>query len=237
MARAARQAVHEAGGHGEAVLLRARHAHDAEGNSGARWLRLHARLSRRADDAGREDLRDRRRHVGDSTPRHRAQPAAGDGGLTFEQVARRLRLPLGFVLAALYLAFGPQPTPLTLVVGGSLALIGLAVRGWAAGHIVKNDRLATTGPYAHTRNPLYFGSFLLAAGLAIAVHWGLLLLVIAFWVLIYAPTMERERKNIHARFPDTFPEWERNVPAFVPRPTPWLAPDAEHAPWSFPLYL
>ena len=71
--------------------------------------------------------------------------------MTFEQVARRLRLPLGFVLAALYLAFGPPPTPLTLVVGGGLAMIGLVVRAWAAGHIVKNDRLATTGPYAHTR--------------------------------------------------------------------------------------
>ena len=78
--------------------------------------------------------------------------------MTYEQVARRLRLPLGFILAALYLAFGPRPSPLTLGVGVAMALIGLTIRAWAAGHIVKNDRLATTGPYAHTRNPLYFGS-------------------------------------------------------------------------------
>ena len=158
--------------------------------------------------------------------------------LTASKVAKKLRIPLGFVLGILFLWFGPQYTnPLKLVVGGIVALIGLFVRGWAAGHIVKNDRLATTGPYAHTRNPLYFGSFLLASGFAIAVDWKLLLLVIAFWVLVYFPTMERERKNIHRRYPEHFPEWERNVPAFFPRPTPWRAPDADHAPFDFGLYM
>ena len=96
---------------------------------------------------------------------------------------------------------------------------------WAAGHIVKNERLATTGPYAHTRNPLYFGSFLIAAGFALAAHWSLLLLVIAFFVLVYGPTMERERANIRGRFPEAYAAWESNVPAFVPRITPWQAPD------------
>jgi protein-S-isoprenylcysteine O-methyltransferase Ste14 len=144
--------------------------------------------------------------------------------LTFEQAARRLRLPLGFVLAALYLVFGPRPSPLTLAVGSSLALVGLAIRAWAAGHIVKNDRLATTGPYAHTRNPLYFGSFLIAAGFAIAAHWSLLLIVIAFFALVYGPTIRKERMKISAMFPDAYSRWEQNVPAFVPRPTPWRDP-------------
>lgn len=157
---------------------------------------------------------------------------------TGSKVAKTLRIPLGFVLAALYLWFAPAYTnPLKLAVGAAVAIVGLLVRGWAAGHIVKNDRLATTGPYAHTRNPLYFGSFLLAAGFAIAVDWTLLLLVIAFWVLVYAPTIQRERRNILRRFPEHYPEWEKNVPAFFPRPTPWQAPDAEHAPFSFALYL
>jgi len=93
----------------------------------------------------------------------------------------------------------------------------------------KNERLATTGPYAHTRNPLYFGSFLIAAGFAIAAHWALLLLVVAFFVLIYAPTMQRERANIAGRFPEAYHAYAANVPAFVPRPTPWKAthPDAD----------
>ena len=154
------------------------------------------------------------------------------------KLAKTLRIPLGFLLGALYIWFAPAYTnPLKLAVGALIALVGLVVRGWAAGHIVKNDRLATTGPYAHTRNPLYFGSFLLAAGFAVAVHWSLLLLVIAFWVLVYAPTMQRERRNILRRFPEHYPAWEQNVPAFFPRPTPWRAPDAEHAPFDFGLYM
>ena len=144
--------------------------------------------------------------------------------MTFEQVARRLRLPLGFALAVLYLVFGPPPTPLTLLVGGALALLGLAMRAWAAGHIVKNDRLATTGPYAHTRNPLYFGSFLIAAGFAIAAHWSLLLVVVAFFVLVYGPTIEKERVKISAMFPEAYSRWEQHVPAFIPRPTAWRDP-------------
>ena len=154
------------------------------------------------------------------------------------ELARRVRVPLGFLLAAGYLVVA-RPTALTLVVGGSIALAGLLVRGWAAGHIVKNDRLATTGPYAHTRNPLYFGSFLIAAGFAIAAHWSLLLFVIAFFVLIYGPTIRDERIGIRARFPDAYDEWERNVPAFLPRPTPWRAPagTVEHEGFDFNLYM
>jgi protein-S-isoprenylcysteine O-methyltransferase Ste14 len=155
------------------------------------------------------------------------------------ELARRVRVPLGFLLAAGYLVVA-RPTPLTLVVGASIALAGLLVRAWAAGHIVKNDRLATTGPYAHTRNPLYFGSFLIAAGFAIAAHWSLLLLVIAFFVLVYGPTIRDERIGIRARFPDAYDEWERNVPSFVPRPTPWRPPAGaveEHEGFDFNLYM
>ncbi len=118
----------------------------------------------------------------------------------------------------------------------------MIVRGWAAGHIVKNQRLATTGPYAHTRNPLYFGSFLIAAGFAIAVHWSMLLLVIAFFALIYAPTMERERRGMGGRFPDEYDEYARNVPLFIPRPTPWrtandTVPDNSGGGFNLQLYL
>ena len=140
--------------------------------------------------------------------------------MTYSEAAKRLRLPLGFLFGILYLVFA-RPTALTLVVGGLIALVGVLVRAWASGHISKNERLATSGPYAHTRNPLYFGSFLIAAGFAIAAHWALLLLVLAFFILIYAPTMERERANISGRFPVEYEAYAANVPAFVPRPTAW----------------
>lgn len=157
--------------------------------------------------------------------------------MTYSEVAKRLRLPLGFVLGIAYLIFA-RPTPLTLVVGGAIALVGVLIRGWASGHISKNERLATTGPYAHTRNPLYFGSFLIAAGFAVAVHWALLLLVVAFFALIYAPTMQRERANIAGRFPEAYEAYAANVPAFVPRPTPWKATHPEDAgAFSLELYM
>jgi protein-S-isoprenylcysteine O-methyltransferase Ste14 len=156
--------------------------------------------------------------------------------LSFAERVKHLRVPLGFLMAALYLAFA-RPTPVTLMVGLPIAFVGLLVRAWAAGHITKNNRLATTGPYAHTRNPLYFGSFLIASGFAIAAHWGLLLLVIAFFVAVYGPTMERERVNVSGRFPEAYAEWERNVPNFLPRPIPWRSPEpADPERFSFALY-
>jgi hypothetical protein len=157
--------------------------------------------------------------------------------LTYSEIAKSLRLPLGFVFGISYLIFA-NPTPLTLGVGGAIALIGVIIRGWASGHISKNERLATTGPYAHTRNPLYFGSFLIAAGFAIAAHWALLLVVVAFFVLIYAPTMQRERANIAGRFPEAYEAYSANVPAFVPRPTPWKATHPEDdGGFSLDLYM
>jgi protein-S-isoprenylcysteine O-methyltransferase Ste14 len=157
---------------------------------------------------------------------------------------QRLRVPLGFVAGALYLwaaTRSPWLTWRSVAVGGLVALIGLFVRAWAAGHIVKNDRLATTGPYAHTRNPLYLGSFLLAAGCALAVHWGLLLVVAAFWLGVYVPVIRRERAHVRSLYPDAYAEWERHVPSFFPRPTPWRPAGAAAAtdapPFDLRLYL
>lgn len=160
---------------------------------------------------------------------------------SYSETAKKLRLPLGFILGIAYLAFA-RPTPGSFLLGGLIAFAGVLVRAWASGHISKNERLATTGPYAHTRNPLYFGSFLIAAGFAIAAHWSLLVVVVAFFVLIYAPTMERERANISGRFPDEYANYSANVPAFVPRPIPWRPADAAdavqgHSAFSPALYM
>lgn len=156
--------------------------------------------------------------------------------MTYSEIAKKLRLPLGFLFGIAYLIWA-QPTMLTLAVGGAIAFAGVLVRAWASGHISKNRRLAVTGPYAHTRNPLYFGSFLIGAGFAVAAHWGLLLVVIAFWALVYAPTMERERLNIRERFPDAYDRYSANVPAFVPRMTPWRDDDPDVAGFDPVLYM
>lgn len=156
--------------------------------------------------------------------------------MSYQDLAKALRMPLGFLLGALYLAFA-HPEPLPLAVGGGIALIGVLVRGWASGHIAKNERLAISGPYAYTRNPLYFGSFLIAAGFAIAAHWSLLLLVIAFFVLVYAPKIEAERLNVLGRFPTEYPNYAKNVPTFFPRRKAWAGEPGAEERFSFDLYM
>ena len=160
--------------------------------------------------------------------------------MNLSNVAKTVRLPLGFLLAGLYLVFAPRfVTPRSLTIGAAVALVGILVRAWASGHIMKNDRLATSGPYAFTRNPLYFGSFLIAVGFAIAAHWSLVVFVALFFLVIYAPTMAREKANISGRFPDAYAQYERHVPAFFPRPVPWGGEGmpAEGVGFSFPLYM
>jgi protein-S-isoprenylcysteine O-methyltransferase Ste14 len=152
-------------------------------------------------------------------------------------ITRKVRLRVGFLFALAYLVF-VRPTSGSLLLGLPVAFSGLLVRAWAAGHIMKEQRLATTGPYAHTRNPLYFGSFLIAAGFALAAHWSLLLVVIALFAFIYGPTIEQERNEISQRFPGQYPDYQRNVPAFVPRLRPWQDPErAGGNSFSLSLYL
>jgi protein-S-isoprenylcysteine O-methyltransferase Ste14 len=150
---------------------------------------------------------------------------------------QKFRVPLGFVVGGLYLFFA-RPNPLTLGIGAAIALVGVLIRAWAAGHIVKNDRLATTGPYAHTRNPLYFGSFLIACGFALIASPWFLVAVAVFWTLVYGPTIRREREHVSALYPDAYAEWARHVPSFVPRPLPWRGGTrGDESGFSFPLYL
>jgi protein-S-isoprenylcysteine O-methyltransferase Ste14 len=156
--------------------------------------------------------------------------------VSYSLTAKRLRLPLGFIFAALYLVFA-TPTRVSLAVGAAVAAVGVAVRAWASGHISKNQRLATGGPYAYTRNPLYFGSFLIAAGFAVAAHWLLLLVVAGFFVAVYAPTMERERANIAHRFPEDYALYAANVPAFFPRLAPWPGGRQNDESFSVALYM
>lgn len=150
-------------------------------------------------------------------------------------INRRVRLRIGFLFGIAYLVF-VRPTPGSLLLGLPVALAGLLVRAWAAGHIVKNEQLTTTGPYAHTRNPLYFGSFLIAAGFALAAHWSLLLVVIALFAFIYGPTIEQERQDIRSRFPEAYAQYEANVPPFAPRLTPWRGQTGADS-FSFSRYM
>ena len=88
---------------------------------------------------------------------------------TWAKIARRIRVPLSFAFAILYFWLA-QPTVISMLVGGAIVIPGLLVRALASGHVQKNEQLATTGPYAYTRNPLYLGSLILALGFAFAAR-------------------------------------------------------------------
>jgi protein-S-isoprenylcysteine O-methyltransferase Ste14 len=80
-------------------------------------------------------------------------------------------VPLGFLFAAFFLVRA-QPRWWSLAAGSAVALIGVGIRAVASGHVKKNEELAMTGPYAYTRNPLYLGSIVIAAGFALAaLRW------------------------------------------------------------------
>jgi protein-S-isoprenylcysteine O-methyltransferase Ste14 len=132
-----------------------------------------------------------------------------------------MRVPLGFMTAAVFVIFA-QPSRLSLFVGFPLALCGVAMRAWASGHLKKNAELAVSGPYAYTRNPLYFGSFILALGCAIGggVWWSGALLL-CFFLAVYLPVMQAEAEHLQILFADAYPAYAQNVPLFAPRLTPW----------------
>jgi len=140
---------------------------------------------------------------------------------SYAERASRIRVRSGFLLAAIYLVWA-EPTPSRLLAGVALALAGLLLRAWSAGHLEKERRLAMSGPYAHTRNPLYLGSAIAALGFAIAggQWWFFVLLGFFLWAL-YWPVMRHEETRLERLFPAEFPVYARAVPAFWPRLRPW----------------
>lgn len=129
------------------------------------------------------------------------------------------------------------PTPDSLFFGIAVTSAGLLLRGWSAGTIRKGEVLTTTGPYAHVRNPLYVGSFLIGAGLAVAGgSWLWLLLFLGFFVTVYGPTITAEAERLTERFGQRYVDYAARVPAFFPRLTPFRAEADEHGPFTWAQY-
>jgi protein-S-isoprenylcysteine O-methyltransferase Ste14 len=139
----------------------------------------------------------------------------------WQRVARRIRVPLGFVTAALYLfeLWRRAPQPVAMAWSVALVVPGVWLRGYASGYVKKNRELTVMGPYAHTRNPLYLGSMLMAAGFALALGSWLVAVVLAVgFAVIYIPVMASEERFLRATFAG-FEEYCRRVPRLIPRVT------------------
>ena len=136
--------------------------------------------------------------------------------MTWSHIARRIRVPLGFALAVAYVWLA-QPTWASIVIGAVVAMVGVAIRASASGHVKKNTELTKTGPYARVRNPLYVGSIVIAAGFAVAaLNWWIVVLLVAMFVAIYVPVIRSEEDFLRNAFPE-FTEYCERVPRLVPR--------------------
>jgi protein-S-isoprenylcysteine O-methyltransferase Ste14 len=144
---------------------------------------------------------------------------------SWSRIATRMRVPLGFLFAAAYLWFA-RPLWSWVLAGCVLVIAGLAVRAAASGHIRKNRELATTGPYAYTRNPLYLGSILIAAGFVVAARnpWIAVAAVLMFLV-IYLPVIKAEESYLRSAFPG-YSHYAEHVPRLLPRLVAWRPPGA-----------
>jgi protein-S-isoprenylcysteine O-methyltransferase Ste14 len=154
----------------------------------------------------------------------------------YSRIARRIRVPLGFVFAVLYFWLA-RPTWRFLALGAVVIVPGLLIRALASGHVRKNEALAMSGPYAYTRNPLYLGSLLMGIGFAVAARsWWVGVALVGMFFAIYLPVIRDEEAFLRQKFP-AFEEYARRVPRMFPRITPHLGADATAGGFSMDLYL
>jgi protein-S-isoprenylcysteine O-methyltransferase Ste14 len=146
----------------------------------------------------------------------------------YADLVQRLRVPSGFFLL---IAFGwfSHPSLRSMLIGLPFSMLGLALRGWAAGHLAKDRELATTGPYAYVRNPLYLGTLLAALGIVIAARsiWLALIFAAAF-LLIYLPATELEEQHLRQIFPE-YASYAARIRRFIPA-TKWPASGVRFSP-------
>ena len=140
------------------------------------------------------------------------------GRTGWQKIAQRIRVPLGFVVAAAFLWLA-SPSWVSMAESLLLVLPGLWLRAYASGYVRKNAELTTTGPYAHTRNPLYLGSMLIAFGFAGASgSWIIAIALAILFAVIYIPTIQSEEAYLRAHFASC-EENARVVPRLLPRIT------------------
>jgi len=166
-------------------------------------------------------------------------PYRGSGQLSWQRVARRIRVPLGFLTAIVFLIEVARRQPHPIAIAWSLALVlpGLALRAAASGTVKKNRELAVTGPYAYTRNPLYLGSLLIGVGFGVAARsWWVGVALIVMFFAIYIPVIRDEETFLRQKFPE-FEDYARRVPRMFPRITAHSPTNDEPAGFSTDLYL
>jgi protein-S-isoprenylcysteine O-methyltransferase Ste14 len=162
----------------------------------------------------------------------------------FEHSGRRQVLrQIALYVTAIAIIACADPRPATFLVGCGFVAVAWSLRIWSFGHLEKNELLVTTGPYAHSRNPAYFGSFLALIGVAIAAGnaetlqgrfvWGFCLVLFCVFFGIYLPRkFEREYGRLKKLFGQQAERHAANVPDFWPQLKPWRSGDPRRFSWN-----
>ena len=129
---------------------------------------------------------------------------------------KKLRLWLVYPVFIVY-PFVARMTDVSYYSGLVLMALGLLVRFWASGYISKSRTLATSGPYAYTRNPLYLGNFILGLGVSVVSNniWLILYYTLSFTIL-YIGTIKEEQKVLQEKFGQQYHDYVALVPMFLP---------------------
>jgi len=144
----------------------------------------------------------------------------------FTRFLVRRRTAFSWVAPLVLLAVARPWAPL-VAVGAGLALVGASLRLWAAGTLVKSERLTTGGPYVFMRNPLYFGSLLICLGYCAASGlWWSYPVFLGLFAVFYIPTILWEEEFLRNKFGEDYQEYARRVPRFFPRLTPAYRPES-----------
>lgn len=150
----------------------------------------------------------------------------------YSDFVQRFRVLCGFLLLVAF-AWLSHPSRWSILIGLPVCALGLVVRAWAAGHLAKDQELATTGPYAYIRNPLYAGTLVVAFGVVIASrNLSLAVIFTLVFVLIYLPAIELEEQHLFAMFP-SYRDYGQRIRRFVPV-AHW---DGERRRFSWDRYL
>lgn len=121
--------------------------------------------------------------------------------------------------------------------GVALVVLGEVVRFWANGYIAKDQEVTTGGPYAHVRNPLYFGSLLLSIGYGLVSGFGWIgvAMLLALFLVFHLAAIKYEETFLTAQFGSVYQDYLAKVPRLVPSISPRTTGPG-HYSWQKALY-
>ncbi|MFW6132068.1 MAG: methyltransferase family protein [Candidatus Aminicenantaceae bacterium] len=131
----------------------------------------------------------------------------------------RVRVGLFCMIPVLILS---KPNFYYFMAGIIISSIGLLIRIWASGYIMKEKKLTICGPYQYTRNPLYLGNLFLIAGIVCLSHsYWILLCFILYIALFYPVIIHYENQRMERLFPHEFSKYKKNIPSLFPKLKPY----------------